>query len=106
MIQFRVERGWSFDGYQAWILEYRNGKSYVVKPMEMIFKELPDGNLLPEPSIKISGPLAMTIIPELKKALAGFDWLNKDEYDQSKRVEKAMQEHINSLKVVVDRIVK
>ncbi len=105
MIQFRAERGWSFDGYQAWVIEYRNDRSYVAKPMELIFEELPEMHSMPEPTIKIQGPLVMELIPQLRKALAGFDHWSKEDYDQAKRVETAMQAHIDSLRMVVQRTI-
>lgn len=106
-IEFRVERGWSFFGYQAWILDYRDGKTHIAKPMEMEFVPVEEAAQLPEPSLKISHQLAIEFIPKLKKALAGITWPNdKEDYEVQKRVESAMQSHIDSLKLVVDRIVK
>lgn len=106
MIDFRVERGWAFDGYQAWIIEHRNNRSYIAKPVEFEFVELPEGALYPDPTLKLSGPLAREFMSAAKKALAGFTVWDKEDYEASARIEKAMQAHIDSLKMVVERIVK
>lgn len=106
MIQFRAERGWSFDGYQAWILDYRNGQTYIAKPVKLEFEPHPEGHILPEPTLQIRADIARELIPQLKKSLAGFTWFDdKEDYEVAKRVEKAMQAHIDSLKLVVDRVV-
>lgn len=107
MIDFRVERGWSFDGFQVWLIEHRNGKSFIAKPINLEFVEISEGGHLPEPTLKLSGIFAREFIPQAKKALAGltsFD--DKEEYEVSRRVEKAMQAHIDSLKLVVDRSIR
>lgn len=107
MIEFRIERGWSFDGYQMWVMEYRNGKAYVAKPFELEFVELEDGIKLPEPTLKINGILARELLPSVRKALAGYDrYDSKEDYEAARRVEKAMQDHIDSLNLVVNRAVK
>ncbi len=104
MIDFRVERGWSFDGHQMWIIEHRQGKTYVAKPFEIEFVEMGEGAILPEPSFKIHGSFARELLPSIKKALAGYTaYDDKEDYETAKRVEKAMQAHIDSLKLVVDR---
>ena len=106
MIDFRIERGWSFDGHQMWIIEYRNGKTYIAKPFEIEFVELPERCGLPEPTLKIQGPLARELLLQIRKAVAGYHQLDdKEDYENSKRVEKAMQAHIDSLKLVVDRTI-
>lgn len=92
------------DGYQMWIMEYRNGRGYMVEPIELKFKEVPEGYLAPEPTLRIDGDMARDLIPELKKAVAGLNWFeDKEDYEASKRIENAMQAHIDSLKLVVDR---
>jgi hypothetical protein len=106
MIDFRIERGWSFDGYQAWIIEHRNGQSYIARPIELEFVPIPDGSALPEPTLKLGGPFAKEFLAQAKKALAGFNSWDKKEYEVSARIEKAMQAHIDSLKLVVDRALK
>lgn len=107
MIDFRIERGWSFNGYQSWILEHRNGKTYIAKPFDIEFVEIEEGCVLPEPSFKCHAIFAKEFFPALKKALAGYTSLDdKEDYEASKRIEKAMQAHIDSLKLVVDRVVK
>jgi hypothetical protein len=106
MIDFRIERDWSYNGYQAWVIEHRNGRSYIAEPVELKFKELSERHLLPEPTLRVEGIFAKEFIPQLKKALAGFNTWEKDEYEVSARIEKAMQAHIDSLKLVVDRALK
>lgn len=109
MIDFRIERGWSFDGYQMWILDYRGNQGFICKPFQLEFVPIEEGRLLPKPSFEISGSLALDLLPQIKKRLAGFHspaWSNKEEYDASSKIEKAMQAHIDSLKLVVDRTVK
>ncbi len=102
MIDFRIERGWSFEGHQMWILDHRNGKTYIAKPIELIFTELDEGVRLPEPTLRIAGPLATEFLSQVRKALAGYQSFDDaDEYKVAKRVEKAMQDHINSLKTVL-----
>lgn len=104
MISFRVQRGWSYDGYQAWVIEYKNGKTYIAEPIELKFVEHPEAIRFPEPTLRIGGVFADEFLKEAKKALAGFTpFDDKEEYENAKRVEKAMQAHIDSLKLVIDR---
>lgn len=105
-MEFRIERGWSFDGYQAWLLDYRNGRSYIAKPIDLTFEELPEGLMLPEPTLKMNGPFAEEFLLEARKAIAGFNTWDKENYEVSARIEKAMQAHIDSLKLVVERALK
>lgn len=102
MIDLRIERGWSFDGYQLWIIERRNGKSFIAKPIDLEFIEIQDGSFLPEPTLKIDGILGKELLIEAKKALAGFNYLDKESYDVSSKIEKKMQDHIDSLKMVIE----
>lgn len=108
MIDFRVERGWSFDGYQGWILDHRNGKTYICKPVVLEFVEIEETSKLPSPTFTMDGIFAREFIPAVKKALSGlhtfFD--KPEEYEHSKRIEKFMQAHIDTLKEVVSKVLK
>lgn len=106
MIDFRIERGWSFDGYQAWIIERRNNHSFIAAPIELNFIPIEEGCQLPEPTLKLHGPLAKELIREAKKALSGFNTWEKENFEVSSRIEKAMQEHIDSLRLVVNNFLK
>lgn len=107
MIEFRIERGWSFKGYQAWIIDRRNDASYIAKPIQLEFVKM-EGSafLLPEPTLTMEWPMSEEFVREAKKALSGFNTWDKENYEVSARIEKAMQAHIDSLKLVVERIVK
>lgn len=107
MIDFRIERGLSFDGYQAWIIDYRHdGQTLIAKPLELEFVKHDKWNMLPEPSLRITGPLGREFLLAARKSLAEFNTWDKESYEVSARIEKAMQAHIDSLKLVVERIVK
>lgn len=107
MIDFRIERGWSFDGYQGWVLDYRGDKGFIAKPIEFEWVELNPTATLPEPTFRMNGPLAREFLDATRKALAGFTHFDsKEDYEASRRIEKAMQAHIDSLKLVVDRALK
>lgn len=108
MVLFRIDKSFASDSYNIWIIEHDvNGKAKVAKPISIEFEEVIEGQLLPEPTLSINGQRAKEWIPELKKSLAGYTMFDdKEEYETAKRVEKAMQAHIDSLKLVVDRVVK
>jgi len=102
MINFRVERGWSFDGYNIWWIEHRNGKAYIAKPISIEFTEVEECHPLPEPTLKIKAIDAQELIPKVKNALMGFSFLDKKELESTEKTIKAMQDHIDSLKQIVD----
>lgn len=106
MIRIRAERGWSFDGFQMWFIRDQNNRTYIAKPFKLEFVEIDATQLLPEPSFRCTGQIACEMVPALRKALAGMSWFeDKEDYEASKRIEKAMQAHIDSLKLVVDRVI-
>ena len=107
MIRVRLERGYSFNGLQMWIMEDRGDRCFMAQPTEIVFKEVSPSALLPQATFSIRNDLAHDLIPELKKALAGYTFFDdKEDLEASKRLEKAMQAHIDSLKMIVDRTVK
>lgn len=107
MIKLRLERGWSFDGYQLWIMDYRGEESYVAKPITLEFVKVPFNYQLPEPTLLLPAMLGNELLCEARKTLAGYSMLDdKEDYEISKRVEKEMKAHIDSLKLVIDRTLK
>jgi hypothetical protein len=107
MIEFRVERGWAFDGYQGWVIDRRaNGKAYILKPIAFEFVEIEEGERLPEPSFRIDGIFAQELLPSVKNGLNSLTWLEKEDPSVNKKLEIAMQDHINSLRSVVERLMK
>lgn len=99
MIRFRVEKGISRDGFSVWLLEDRHEATYIAKPIDLVFEKIEEGFRLPNPTLFVPGPFAQELVPQLKKALAGYEfWDDKEEYDKSKRMEKALQDHIESLR--------
>lgn len=109
MIEIRVERDWSRrDGLKIWVMKWHEGgKTSVMKPTDLEFVEMEsDTFLLPQPSIQMGGVMGRELFDAAKVAFADADWINKSELNHHAKVEKAMQAHIDSLKLVVDRTVK
>ena len=103
MVDFRVERSWSHDGYNIWIYEQRSDGVYVCQPVELNFIKLEEAQALPPASLKLNGAFSRAALPALQSALAGMQWFNKEDIDVASRVQKAMQAHIDSLKSVLDK---
>lgn len=107
MIRFRAEKSFSRYGYDLWVMDDRRDGFYIAKPIKLEFEKHDEATLLPEPTWSVDEFMAKDLIPELRKTLAGFNWMNdKEDYDQLSRVQKLMQAHIDSLKSVVDKVVK
>lgn len=107
MVRFRVEHAWHQGAVYLWIIETRGGKNFIGKPIDIEFTEIDECANLPEPTFKLTSAQAKEWIPEIKKSLAGYTLFDdKEDYETAKRVEKAMQAHIDSLKLVVERAVK
>ncbi len=108
MIDLRVDNSWSRLGFNVWIIDRRpDNACYIAKPTVLDFAPIEDGHILPEPTFFLNAHLAKEVIPALRRTLAGITWFeDKEDYEASKRIEKAMQAHIDSLKLVVDRVVK
>lgn len=105
-MRFRIERSFSKMGYNIWLLDYKNNQGFIAKPINLEFEQIDDGAILPEPTLFIDEFLARDLIPEVQKGLAGLNYLKKEDYDINCRVEKQMQSHIDSLKIVLDRVLK
>lgn len=107
MIKLRVDRDWTRrDGFNVWLMEYRSERTHVAQPFALEFKELPEYSLLPEPSLRLAGDFGRELVDEARKALAGLELFSKEELAVHAKVEKAMQAHIDSLRLVVERTVK
>lgn len=108
MIDFRIERSWSrHDGYDIWVLKRsENGRSHLLKPTVLEFQEMPEAFRLPEPSLQVQGELGRELITAARTAFAEMQWYDKKDMSHHAKVESAMQAHIDSLKMVVDRTVR
>jgi len=103
----KVERDWGNRSVNIWLGDYRGRQTFVAKPIQLVFEPHQEDAILPEPTLRLDEDLARVLLPELKKSLAGFTLFDdKEEYETAKRVEKAMQAHIDSLKLVVERTIK
>lgn len=103
---FRIERSWSRDGYNVWILSYENNQIHIAKPIEIEFQPHTDGHVFPEPTLKIDGVSGRMLLDATKRALSNVSWFSKEELETHAKVEKAMKDHIDSLKLVIDRVIK
>ena len=73
MIFFRIERIWQDRSVGVWLFKYTSdGKSYVVNPTELIFKDFQDGHILPEPSFKMNDIEAEEMFRALKDGIQTF----------------------------------
>ncbi len=106
MIDFRIERAWERDGYNIWVIERRQTASYIAKPIVFEFEKMEECQLLPSPSLKMDGILGREMVLAARKAFSGIHMISKEDLETHAKVEKAMQDHINSLKLVVDRTIK
>lgn len=106
MITFRIERSYTSNGYNVWVVDHRKDRSYIWKPIKIENEVIEDGQRLPEPTFIIPEFEAQELIPALRKALLGLSWYDKEEYDTNKLVQKALEDHIASLRNVVEKILK
>lgn len=109
MIKLRIDRDWgSRDGWNIWVIDHRGDNAFVANPIELKFSEMgSNAFMLPEPTFRAGGAAGLELLQELRRAIAGFEYFqDKEDFDASKRIEKAMQDHIDSLKLVVERTLK
>lgn len=104
--EFRIQRSWNNGGYDLWIMEHRNDASYIWKPLRVEIEKLDEAQSLPEPTLKIPANLASDLFNSVQKAMSQLYWAKKEDYDVNAMIQKAMQAHIDSLKMVVERTVK
>jgi len=106
VIDFRIERAWSRDGYNIWVIDHSERGSFIWEPITISLREINDTERLPDPTLHIDGVKGRELIDAARKAFAGVEWFNREELNATARIEKAMQAHIDSLKLVVDRVVR
>lgn len=105
MFDVRLEKNVLTGGVSIWIfVRGKNGNHFCMEPVQLKLVPMPENYRLPDPTIQFDFAEAEEIIPALKRELAGFSSFDdKEEYYSAKRVEKAMQAHIDSLKLVVEK---
>ena len=54
MISLKIEKTWSRRGFGIWLLNEREGKTFVAKPCELEMVEYGNAFLLPEPTLYFS----------------------------------------------------
>lgn len=106
MIDFRIQRSWSRNGTDIWLIDRQNNRSFIAEPIELKFREMKTHEMLPEPTIFIDEMQGKEIFEAARKSFASAEWIDKDEWSAHNKIQKAMQAHIDSLKLVVDRTVK
>lgn len=105
MFEFRIERSWSHIGYSIWLLDRRHDATYIADPIQLSMRKLNETEMMPAPTLILKESDAKEILESARKEFAAQRWIDKNEWDAHARIEKAMQGHIDSLKLVVDRVI-
>lgn len=103
-IRFHVEKNFGTRSFGLYLFDERADGTYLAKTVDLVFEKIKDELVFPLPTVCINEMTAMDLIPEMKKALAGFNYLDKPQVEQAEKVQVAMQAHITSLQYVVETI--
>lgn len=103
MISVRIERDYSRrDGFNIWIIEYDGkGASYVAEPIDLSFKKSGGAEfMLPEPTLRISGPKGPEIMRALAEGLLQVNIIPENKLNSNKQIE-AMKYHLEDMRKLV-----
>lgn len=67
-IKTHIERNFAEDSLSIYFINERDGGRYLVKPVQLVFKKIEEGELI-EPSIKLGSSLAQPFLQSIAEAL-------------------------------------
>lgn len=97
-IRLRVERAWGRDGFDLWVIDYRQDKAYFGKPVALEFEPIDDGAQVPVPTFFIDKHSLPEFLTALSDVLNHFQFITKDQLEQKQVA--AMQAHLDDMRKI------
>jgi len=99
MIEVRIERSWAKLGFNMWIMERKEGKTFLVKPIHMEVEEKDDAFMLPEPSLFLNHDQAIDFFRGMASELRrhGYEVIEPDGIAQELKATKFHLEDMRKL---------
>ena len=98
----RIERDFTKDGYNMWVLEKRDGEIFTANPVEMIFSKVMDYEPgfrfdRTKPFLRLSGVYGQAWMDSLARELSYLGYIQKSDEE----VVKAIRYHLEDMRSLV-----
>ena len=97
-MKVHISKNYGFvNGIDIYILDEKNGKTYLAKPMMFEFQETKEGEFFPDPTLRLDMPDTNGFLKAFADALEEFGIFRKQDPDAMKYI----QNHLNDMRNLV-----